>query len=92
VSSTPAGRYSAVARSAHRPLLATRRERAAALLQDDDRFLVGEAEGGARAGVEPQPARAELARSRIAALLQHLDAELPRLSEECVSEHMSLVR
>ena len=68
--------------------LAAGGERAASLLQDDDGLLVGELEGAARAGVEPQPARAELARSAFAALLQQLDAERAWLSVEGIGQHM----
>ena len=78
------------ARPADRPFIAAGCERAAALLQHDDGFLVREAKRGARAGVEPQPARAELARAAIAALLQELNAKLARLPEECIGQHKCL--
>jgi hypothetical protein len=62
------------------------------LLEDDDRFFVGEAEGGGRTGVESEAACAELASSAVATLLQHLHAELARAPEKCICQHISLVR
>ena len=80
------------ARTADWPALAARGERAASLLENDDGLFVRELEGCVRASVEAQAPGAELARSRLSALLQQLHAERARAPEKCIGQHKCLVR